>query len=589
MTATVQAPERRTVPPRHRAATGALASVEGRRLLRHPIVLAGTALTVFLLLEATWGQAPVLQRDAIATGAALFPLAAATLLAVNLAVLRSRRHGADELYTTLLTAPHQRTAAHLVSVAWPVALGVALVAADLVYVIALGAVGSPDPFELATGPAIVALAGAVGVLLARVAPSTAAAPLALVAFGGVFVQTGVGYLSRSPTGWDWLQPWINLNAPAAELAVRPAGWHLVYLGGLAAVAGVAALARHGLQASTLGAGGLALAVAVGGAVAQADQVTGAEPESFAAFVTGAASTQSCETRGTVEYCAYHDYRPWIDRWDAAVRPVLERLPDDVASQRLAVRQLAAASYVHAATSGGADDPANAAGSVEASADVRPTVAWGRASGLGDAQLALATVVASRAVGLPTADQEREPPAGVAIAGPDSTFFGPCAPIGEARAVVALWLAAQATPQTEASLRAMLGEDPYGISIGTVRADGRDQPGTYFLSTLLHPLAGAVGRYTATAPGVEWPWREAAYAVQLLDRPDEQVAAAIHDNWDRLTDPSTTTDDLATALNLERVPTLEEALLAAGTPSGRANELADELMQAPGLFGLPPCA
>lgn len=581
MTATVHAPERVTRPSRRHAATGALASVEGRRLLRHPVVVAGGVLSVFLLLEATWGQAPVLQRDAVATGAALFPLAAATLLAVNLAVLRSRRHDTDELYTTLVTSPRQRTAAHWASVAWPVGLGAALVAADLAYLVALGAVGAPDPFELATGPAIVALAGAVGVLLARVAPSTAAAPLALVAFGGVFVQTGVGYFSRTPSGWDWLQPWINLNAPALEVAVRPTSWHLVYLAGLAAVAGVAALARHGLQASTLGAGGLALAVAVGGAVAQADHVSGADPDAFTAFATGAASTQSCETRGTVAYCAYHDYRPWIDRWDAAVRPVLERLPDDVASQRLAVRQLAAASYVEVATSGGADG----AGSVEASADVLPTVAWGRGSGLGDAQLALATVVASWAVGLPTADQEREPPEDTSGADPDGTFFGPCAPSGEARAVVALWLAAQATPQTEASLRAMLGDDPYGIT--TTRTDDGEEPGTYFLSELLYQLAGAVGRYTATAPGVEWPWREAAYAVQLLDRPDEQVAAALHADWDHLTSPETPTDELAAALDVQPVPTPAEALAAAGTPPDRA----DELTQSSGLLdhGFPPCA
>ncbi len=572
MTATVQAPERLPTPKRRRPATASLAAVEGRRLLRHPFVVAGASLTVLLLLQATWGQAPVLQRDAIATGAALFPLAAATLLAVNLAVLRSRRHGAEELYTTVLTTPRQRTAAHLASLAWPVALGGALVAADLVYLIVLGAVGAPNPFELAAGPAIVALAGAVGVLLARVVPSTVAGPLALVAFGGIFVQNGVGSYSRPPSGWDWLQPWISLNAAAAELAVRPAGWHVAYLAGLAAVAGAAALLRHGLHASTLLAGGLAVAVAVGGAVMQGQDVDHADPAALAAFADGASSTQTCETRGTVTYCAYHDYQPWTHRWDAAVRPVLQRLPDEVASQPLRIRQLVAG---HA---GRAESPA------VVSDDVHPTVAWGRASGLGDAQLALTTVVASRAVGLPTADQQREPPDDMPGADPDFIESGPCAPREEARAVVALWLAGQATPQTESSLRAMVGDTPYGID--TARTDGADEPGTYFLFEL-YQLAGAVGRYTATAPGVEWPWREAAYAVQLLDRPDDRVAAALHADWDHLTDPSTTTDELAAALDLERVPTLAEALVAAGTPPERA----EELTRTPSLLdrGFPPCA
>ncbi|MBW3592888.1 MAG: hypothetical protein KY396_04265, partial [Actinobacteria bacterium] len=70
----------------------ALALVEGKRLLRNPIVLAGAALSGLLFAQdlGEYGG-----RFFLLTMGGVMPLAAATLLAANLAALRSRRSDTD--------------------------------------------------------------------------------------------------------------------------------------------------------------------------------------------------------------------------------------------------------------------------------------------------------------------------------------------------------------------------------------------------------------------------------------------------------------------------------------------------------------
>jgi hypothetical protein len=72
---------------RSRRSMLALAAVESGRLLRHPAVLAATALSAWLLWRWGKGTVPVLHYADIATQFPLAPLAGAALLATNLAVL----------------------------------------------------------------------------------------------------------------------------------------------------------------------------------------------------------------------------------------------------------------------------------------------------------------------------------------------------------------------------------------------------------------------------------------------------------------------------------------------------------------------
>jgi hypothetical protein len=122
-------------------------------------------------------------------------------------------------------------------------------------------------------------------------------------------------------------------------------------------------------------------------------------------------------------------------------------------------------------------------------------------------LGLALGVASWVVGLPLA-----PP------GPRTV----CDSTGQGRSVVALWLAAQATPETGEALRLLVTRQAKGRLV--VIRDGWDG-------------SVALGR------------TEIAHVLALLERPREDVAAAVARDWHLLTEPSATTHDVANRLGL----------------------------------------
>src|SRR5207245_350930 len=62
---------------RHRSPVLALARAEGRRLVRHPILLASIPFCAGTFVLVTWNHAPVLSRDDILMGLALLPFAGA--------------------------------------------------------------------------------------------------------------------------------------------------------------------------------------------------------------------------------------------------------------------------------------------------------------------------------------------------------------------------------------------------------------------------------------------------------------------------------------------------------------------------------
>lgn len=256
------------------ASTWALASVEGRRLVTHPAFLAGVALAVVsLIVNRVEGSDLPIGYDEVRFGA--FFLAIGTLIAVNLNALRSRRHGADELYDAEPVPARLRTSAHLLSVLWAMAATVVLVIATFVTLAASDGfqvpfvdgirVRTPTLAELALGPLVVGLFGVVGVLLARWLPSVAVALLALVA--------AVPYLFfeawtplAGPRGWftplwNAAQEVGGVSAAGgswypivADFAVAALAWHELYLIGLIVVVSVLAIARHGWTRSlTVGA------------------------------------------------------------------------------------------------------------------------------------------------------------------------------------------------------------------------------------------------------------------------------------------------------------------------------------------------
>jgi hypothetical protein len=127
-------------------------------------------------------------------------------------------------------------------------------------------------------------------------------------------------------------------------------------------------------------------------------------------------------------------------------------------------------------------------------DLHPPMLWDTT---GRAELGLAVMAASRVVGLPLAQRA-----------PDIR----CHASGQARAVVALWLAGQATPATARTLRQLTREAIADIG------------GRLFLVIPDYGTPGAVA-FGAT---------EAALALELLSRPASSVATAVGASWDELT-------------------------------------------------------
>lgn len=273
--------------------TLALARVEGRRLLAHPALLAGLVLTLWL--GAPWLQ----QRAAMdvpnavysaLSGLLIVPLAAGVFVAANLGALRARRDRTQELFDSLPVAASTRTASHLAAVGWAVALSVTVLggaaasvrAWDGAPVALAGGLARvvPDAAQLAQGPAVLALLGVYGILLARWFPYRAATVPSLVGLFAMFVV--VSWNLGGTAGW-----WFPVASPLEEtgtwseagtggggysvvhrVALAAARWHLLYLVGLTGLAAAGALARHGATRRLAGAASLFLIVAVSGGVAQ---------------------------------------------------------------------------------------------------------------------------------------------------------------------------------------------------------------------------------------------------------------------------------------------------------------------------------
>lgn len=174
-----------------------LAGVDGRRLLRHPAVITGAAVPVamavlFLLLadeavedDYTWSLI-----------VPFMPLAAATLVAVNLAALRGRRDGAEDLYESCPACARTVTAGHLASLAWAVLAAALLVAIVVAAFMSKGGPLSSIPLAL-MAPAIVLVFGALGLTLARWVPHPAAALIGVV---GLLAVLG-SIRADEPSGW----------------------------------------------------------------------------------------------------------------------------------------------------------------------------------------------------------------------------------------------------------------------------------------------------------------------------------------------------------------------------------------------------
>jgi len=517
VTAPVGAPERTVLSTDSRtraAVVRALTPTEARRLIRHPSFLIGVVLAVLLIRTAASGN---ILSDADADVAlGLVPLAWATMIATNLSTLRGRRDGTGELFESAPSSPAVRTLAHLLS-GW-VAVGAGAIV--LLGWLALewqagGTVGSPNVAELVVGPLLVAGAAALGVLAARWVPHPLVGALLVVAT--VFVQGKLSESGASP--FRWMAFVVEAGADDGQPFPGPVDWHVLYLAGTVLIAGVLATARHGFQRRVV----LCLAVAVGitglAAIAQTRPLSGAEVRRQAAMLTH--PDLECETRAGVRYCTRRHFGARVDQWEGPVQGVLARVPAEVRDRGLVVsmRDLNVVSNamctptprlrllserVRAHVDQALVWPADGA--------VHPDKEWpwDEECSFTDHGVALTVQVGAWAVGLPPAQAATSPP---------------CVASGQARSVVALWLAGQSTPGGARGL----------ADIG--RGSG---PG---------PTVNFGGSANWPSWGVAYAKTDLDLALTLLQRPAEEVERVVLGHWDRLVDPAMSTGELAALAGL----------------------------------------
>lgn len=268
-----------TVPPPPRSVRWALARVEGRRLLVHPVFLLGIALTVATLALASgrlpFGASDYSETTSMLAGDCFVMLGGAlwTFLATFLAVSRERRDDAQDFYAATPATARLRTEAALLSLAWAGLAGAPLIAVATLLLVGLdgalvtdvnlnGPLVAEDerftvqPLELAQGPLYLVLAGALGVLLGSWTRHVYAA-----AFGALV-------LFLPPVA---LIPWFVFDdvqsrgffGAVASVGVggnAAIGRQLFGLGALAACVAAGALARHDRRFVVLAAGALGLAL-----------------------------------------------------------------------------------------------------------------------------------------------------------------------------------------------------------------------------------------------------------------------------------------------------------------------------------------
>jgi hypothetical protein len=517
------APPRAASPAR---VVGALARFEGRKLLESPVLLGSVALAMAVLFMAGTGDwAEVLDRVDVTAAVTLTILAWGVLLAANLAALRSRRDRTGELLASLPASARSRTTAQLLATTAVLPVAVALPAAWCLHAQFRypATVGSARPAEMAVAPLLLLGGGATGVLVARWLPTTLAGPAAVLAT--IVLQVNWGD-EQYELRWLHFVAWEPAMALDPWLDIRHAGWHLVYLLGLVVLAAVAAVARDGLTRPLAAVAAAAVAVVLVSGWVQTRPPTAGQVAAIVDHLHRPEAHQVCEDRAGVRYCPYPTYRDWIAGWERPVQGVLARLPAAVRARKLVVRQRVRPDNVtdlHPLVLERLD-PARV---WRADGAVHPGLEWYTSGNpavvlpLQRGELALAHQVAAWTVRLP----------------PTAARTGwRCVAAGQARTVLAMWLAGQATPGAGRALRERAAAVGYGSALSELATlDGYSGP---------DGIEWFMGE-----PGSAGQGADVVAAARLLELPPERVAAAVAARWERLTDPATPAGGLLAAVGV----------------------------------------
>lgn len=506
----------------------ALGRVEARQLLISGAFGIGLGFLVLLLVlfGFVWGSQNTDPWFDLAPLAPwyCFPLVGMTVVGAHRAVTRARRDGVDELLGTCPVPEATRTLGFLLSAVTPtIALATFLtVGAVTLYFrspYVYGSLGARDWADVVSALVLGIGGVALGVALGRWL-RFALVPIVAVVLVGV-----LGGRLAEVGGHDWNPYSILAMAPTVEwgspvFQARPAGWHLAWVVGLTALVAVIAVARHRRDRLVQGlAVTVALIVVISG-MASTRPMSAASADRIARAIAHPGEVQECTTTGSVSVCLYPIHRPILRRVLEDIAPVVAVLPE--AAGELTLRQRYDGELAdlppevrRRLVEGDLRSPAGEV-AIEFGEDVE--YALGRVS----YQLALGSV------GLP----DRHDPQGM-----------PLVVAGQARGVVALWLATRGRDagEVEDLTRSPLPASP----------DPFDR--------------GSLEEGDCSEPALVWSEQDLTAVRSVVALPQAEVLRVLDGSWARWTDPTTGTDELLAALGLAPVGPFDHVEARPGNP------------------------
>ena len=410
---TAVAPVRPASPPGRGVALTALGRAEIRRLLHSPFLWGGGLLALALGVVWGWTRMPTWETLARNAGLSSIVLAGALVMAGHLAASRDQRAAAAESTETMPTTPARRGLGLVALVPVAAVAGAVLYLAQLLFLLPAWPVGRFDPWEPPVTVMIPAVGVAIGIVVGRWIPSTAAGPLAVIATAVVLAALPVMATGTDSVAWALFPvsqpPWtVGAHTPSA--------WHFAYLLSLlTAVLALVTLRYRRLVSALV----IVVSLAFSGLVVnrQVHGVPAVISEDAERALTGPA-VLDCTVRRGVRYCALPRYAGWVPLWREAVEPVAINLPPT--ASRPAVHQIGDADFGDVLTAG--------------AAEIVTSTVWGmHGRWARDSRETMTAAYATAAAGLSTR--------GRGLPEPDVS----CSGAGQHRTVVALWLLAQALP------------------------------------------------------------------------------------------------------------------------------------------------
>ena len=524
------------------------AKVEAWLLVRSVLVLAGLlagGLLIWLFIQPVQ---PLWWDAAWEIGEGQLVLAMTVLVAAQLAAGRARRDAMADLYASFPATAGTRTLAHLAGLAGAAPASLLLTGAAVAVVQARGAIGAPSIAVLAGGLLLVIAAGAAGTAIGTRFPHPLAGVLGALA---LFLLSAQSHLFSG--GAIWLLPWEihedELGQMPGPLAgYPPAGAHAAELAGIAAAAGIVALAATVSSARARGglatAGILAVAVICLAGAAQLRPIPTADLNHLIAEVADPASVQRCTTVSQVRYCLYPGFGPRLPSLEAPVNGVLAHLPARP-GKPLTIRQVVSMDFADPSLTDPSlthghpkrqvaqwnaqlqKAPGNAA---TASAIYLPVGSWPAAGAqLADAHFDMALATAEWAVHLAPA---------ISSGSLNSSVFLPCVPLGQAREAIAIWLAILATHPPAGEL-----QDGLGTSGGF--AEVRNT----FVPTWVYPGSDVGGYLLPTGAGPQTTAAGYLLAHAMTSLPQQKVSRILNSAWATWMNWHTTDAQLAAALGI----------------------------------------